>query len=113
MTRLVDFSGRTTTNRRHRMTAFLAALAAFFLFGTYGFWILLGIAFIIATALEENEHSFIALLTIAGALAAGQILKPIALNALHHPLVALGYFAAYFAIGTAWGAIKWTLYVRK
>jgi hypothetical protein len=95
------------------MTAFLAALAAFFLFGTYGFWTLIFLALIVATALEENEHGVLAFLTLVGALWAGQLLKPVGISAIHHPGTALIYIAAYFSFGTAWGVAKWALFVRN
>jgi len=95
------------------MTAFLAALAAFFLFGTYGFYLLLALAFIIATAFEENKHEFFALATLIIALACGQILKPVGLAIVAHPGYAALAAFGYFVLGTGWGVAKWVLFVRN
>jgi hypothetical protein len=97
------------------MTAFFAALLAAIAFGTVWGWIIFVAAYIIITALVENDKGFWAFLAV--------ILTTIALCTPHfqaavHFIVAnpgkvLLMIIGYFVIGTVWGIIKWFLYVNR
>ena len=95
------------------MLAFFAALAAFFAFGTFGFWLLAVLAFIIITAFEENEWEISAIISLAVFAAIVGVLKSSVLAIIHHPVYAILGVLAYLAIGTLWGVIKWTFFVRR
>ena len=81
--------------------AFFAALGAFFALGTFGFWLLAALAFIIVTAFEENDWIVSAILTLGIFAGIVGILKPTLLSIVHHPIHSILLIAAYFAIGTA------------
>jgi hypothetical protein len=95
------------------MQAFLAALLAFFALGTFGFYLLLALAIGIVTALEENEHTISAVITLGIFAAAVGALKPIGHAVVAHPWWTSLYVLAYFVGGIVWAVAKWTLFVRR
>ena len=97
------------------MEVFLAGLFAAIAFGTVWGWITLVAAYIIITALVENDKgvwAFIAVLTSIFLLCKmhlGDAFHFIIANPGKVALLVLGYFV----VGTIWGIVKWFLYVNR
>ena len=97
------------------MTAFFAGIFAALAFGTIWGWIILVVAFIVITALVENDKGFWAFL--------GTLLSVILLcgghfdSALHfiaaNPGKVVLMILSYFVLGTVWSILKWFLYVNR
>jgi len=90
-------------------------LATLFAIGTFWFWLLLLIDFVLITALVENEEgawaTAIAIGTIFGLnyLWKLPILTSIKANPGHVALLVL----SYFVIGAAWSFVKWYFFLHK
>jgi hypothetical protein len=97
------------------MTTFFAALLAAITFGTVWGWIIFVVAFIIITALVENEKGFWAFLAIILTVVA--LCTPHFQSAVHfivaNPGKVVLMVLGYFVVGTVWGIIKWFLHVNR
>jgi hypothetical protein len=85
-----------------------------FMFGSFGFWMLVTIVTIILLYCAENDRGALATLTVIATLCllnwCGQI--PVFAYIWDHPLVVIPGIAAYFLLGTIWGVGKWFFYVK-
>ena len=86
-----------------------------FMIGTFWFWAILAVEFVLLILCTEYESPFWAgfsLLCVLGALQfMGNV--PVIAWCAENPLKLGGCIAGYFVIGTFWGCIKWWFYVRR
>lgn len=86
-----------------------------FALGTFWFWFLLFIDFVVITALVENDNGVWATIVAVGSVLGLNylwklpIVAVVKANPAHTALLVL----AYFAIGVAWTLVKWYFYVHN
>ena len=90
-------------------------LFSLFVIGTFWFWLLLGAAALCVGVCVTRESFGKATLFMLGTFLALALFGDF--NVLHwlrgHAAEFLVWFAAYFAIGTAWSVAKWWFFVRR
>ena len=85
-----------------------------FLIGTFWFWAILAVEFVLLILCTEYESPFWAGFSLLCVLAALQFMGnvPVIAWSTENPLKLGGCIAGYFVIGTFWGCIKWWFHVR-
>ena len=87
----------------------------FLIFGTLGFWILMGVLTVSMFIWIEWEKGFFASFTVIGTILVMQFLMEI--NILRYVWENLGtmlmYGGLYFVAGTVWSVIKWWFFVHR
>ena len=93
------------------MATFFAAILAFFVFPSVGFFVgLLALSVVYTIATERDTHGFAIFATI---LAAGLFWKSlVALGAIAWPFLLIGV-GAYLLAGGAWSVFRWFKYCRE
>ena len=84
-------------------------------FGTFWFWVVLGLFFAAVTTLAECEKAFLAFLTFIACCAVLQMFgnTDILGYIWHHPFALGGWVTGYFAGGVGWSLVKWRSYCHS
>ncbi len=91
-------------------------MAALFLLGSIGFWILLAVAFMIAIAFLESEsigiHYVFPITILIVGYSNYEVFSNLGNQFLDNPWYFIGMFFAYIVIGIIWSYIKWFIYLK-